>query len=168
MRLLRLFETQIYNLLRLCRWKTINKILDVNGETLLDVGCQDLFFYEKLKNKYKVTLADYFPKNNIIKEEDIQNLSFQDKSFDIVLCQQVLEHVPNPPKAISELKRVTKKQLIISVPHEPFFSFLRFLIWEKEHLWAITPEILKFYLGEPVYENKVFLKTYYVGVWRFG
>lgn len=167
MKFLRTLETQIYNLLRLYRWKIINKLLDANSETLLDIGCNDLFFYSKLKNKYKITLADYFPKNNIIRKEDIQNLSFKDKSFDIVLCQQVLEHTPNPPKAISELKRVAKKQLIISVPNEPFFTFYRFLIWEKEHLWAVTPKILKFYLGKPAYENKIFLKTYYVGVWKF-
>lgn len=167
MKFFRTLETQIYNLLRLYRWKIINKLLDINSETLLDIGCKDLFLYSKLKNKYKITLADYFPKNNVIIKEDIQNLSFKDKSFDIVLCQQVLEHMPNPPKAISELKRVTKKQLIISVPNEPFFTFYRFLIWEKEHLWAITPKILKFYLGKPIYENKIFLKTYYVGVWKF-
>lgn len=167
MRLLIVLETWIYNLLRLYRWRLISKLLDSDSETLLDIGCQDLFFYGKLKDKYKVTLGDYFSKNNEIKKEDIQDLSFKDKSFDIVLCQQVLEHLPNPPKAISELKRVTKKQLIVSVPYEPFFTLFRFLAWEKEHLWAITPRILKFYLGEPAYENKVFLKTYYIGVWRF-
>ena len=167
MRLLKILETQIYNLLRCYRWKVINKLLDVKSETLLDIGCQDLFFYNKLKNKYKITFADYFPISNLIKKEDLQNLSFEDKSFDIVLCQQVLEHISHPVKAISELKRITKKQLIISVPHEPFFTFFRFLIWEKEHLWAITPKILKFYLGKPMYENKIFLKTYYLGVWKF-
>ena len=103
----------------------------------------------------------------MIKKEDVQNLSFPDKSFDIVLCQQVLEHVHDPVKAISELKRVAGKQLIISVPYEPFFTLCRFLNWEKEHLWAITPRVLKVYLGEPVYESKVFLKRYYVGAWKF-
>ncbi len=167
MRILRILETQVFNLLRYYRWKIINKFLDANSETLLDIGCKDLLLYKKLKSKYEVTLADYFPENNSIVKEDIQNLSFQSKSFDIVLCQQVLEHIPNPVKAISELKRVAKKQLIISVPYEPFFTLFRFLIWEKEHLWAITPKILKFYLGEPAYEIKIFFKTYYTGVWEF-
>ncbi|MDD4893811.1 MAG: class I SAM-dependent methyltransferase [Candidatus Omnitrophica bacterium] len=167
MGLLKNAETRLYNLLRLYRWRAVNKLLDTNSQTLLDIGCEGMFFHDKLKDRYKVTVSDYCPKNSAIKKEDIQNLSFEDKSFDIILCQQVLEHVPDPPKAILELKRVAKKQLIISVPYEPFFTFFRLLIWEKEHLWAITPKILKFYLGEPAYEHKIFLKTYYLAVWRF-
>lgn len=168
MGLLKSLEEKIYNLLRLYRWRAISNLLDTDSETLLDIGCKDLYFYDKLKDKYKITLADYSPGNNLIRKEDIQNLTFADKAFDIVICQQVLEHIPNPPKAISELKRITKKQLVISIPHEPFFTFFRLLIWEKEHLWAITPRILKFYLGYPVFEKRMFLRTYYLGIWKFG
>ncbi len=167
MGILKSAETYLYKLLRLYRWRAINKLLDTNSRTLLDIGCEDTFFYNKLKNRYIVTACDYTPENSIIKKENIQNLTFKDRSFDIVLCQQVLEHVPDPPKAIRELKRVAAKQLIVSVPYEPFFTFFRFLVWEKEHLWAVTPKILKFYLGKPVYERKIFLKTYYLAVWRF-
>ncbi|MCF4102064.1 methyltransferase domain-containing protein [Gillisia sp. M10.2A] len=39
---------------------------------------------------------------------DAQNLPFPDDSFDLVTCQTVLIHVPNPQKAISEMKRVLK------------------------------------------------------------
>ncbi|MDD5155966.1 MAG: class I SAM-dependent methyltransferase [Candidatus Omnitrophica bacterium] len=150
------------------RWSAISKLLDADSRTLLDVGCGDLFIYDKLKDRYRLTLVDYSPKHNLIGKEDVMNLSFPDKSFDIVLCQQVLEHVFDPVKAIAELKRVTAKQLVITVPYEPFFTLLRLLSWEKEHLWAVTPAILRFYLGDPVYENKLFFKRYYLGVWRFG
>ncbi len=162
-----MLKVKIYNLIRSYRWEVVSRLLDDNSKTLLDIGCQELFFYEKLKGKYRITLADSAPRNHLVKKEDVQELSFADKSFDIVLCQQVLEHVLNPVKAISELKRVAIKQLIISVPYEPFFTLCRFFIWEKEHFWAITPQILKFYLGDPVYENKVFFKRYYLGVWKF-
>lgn len=163
-----MLKKKIADLIKIYRWKFINKLLDVNSKTLLDIGCREVFSYNKLKDKYEVTLADRYPKNKLIKKEDIQNLSFKDKSFDTVLCLEVLEHVPNPIKAIFELKRVTKKQLIISVPYEPFFTLFRFLIWEKEHLWAITPTILKLYLGRPIYEKKIFFKRYYMGVWKFN
>lgn len=157
---------QIYSLIKNYRFKVISKLLDANSKTLLDIGCETLFYYNKLKKRYDITLADYSPKDKVIKKEDVQNLSFKDKSFDIVLCQQVLEHVPNPVKAISELKRVTKKQLIITVPYEPFFTLFRFFNWEKEHLWAVTPKLLKFHLGKPAYENKFFFKRYYIGIWK--
>ncbi len=45
---------------------------------------------------------------------DLSNLPFEDGAFDIVLCSEVLEHVTNPIQAICELKRITKKALIIT------------------------------------------------------
>jgi SAM-dependent methyltransferase len=150
------------------RWENVNGLLDPNGKTLLDIGCRDLFVYNKLKDKYEITLVDCALTNKLILEGDIQNLSFPDKSFDIVLCQQVLEHVFDPVKAISELKRITRRQLVITLPNEPFFTFFRLLSWEKEHLWAITPGVLRVYLGDPVYEREIFFKRYYVGVWNLA
>ena len=49
---------------------------------------------------------------------DIHNLPFSDNEFDIVLCSETLEHVTDYKKAIQELLRITKKVLIITVPHE--------------------------------------------------
>src|SRR3989338_7351528 len=40
---------------------------------------------------------------------DITHLSFQKESFDAILCSEVLEHVPNYKKGISEMARVLKK-----------------------------------------------------------
>lgn len=34
-----------------------------------------------------------------------------------VYCSHVLEHIPNPVKALKEMIRVTKKVVIIKVPH---------------------------------------------------
>lgn len=133
---------------------------------MLDIGCRDTSLYVLLKDKYEVTLADISPSSDLITKEDVQDLSFRDKSFDIVLCQQVLEHVADPVKAIAELKRVAKKQLIITVPYEPFFTALQFSFWEKEHLWAIRPSALKRHLGNPVYEKIFFLRRYYIGIWE--
>ena len=39
---------------------------------------------------------------------DIQNLPFEDNSFDVIFCNHVLEHVEDDKKAISELFRVMK------------------------------------------------------------
>jgi ubiquinone/menaquinone biosynthesis C-methylase UbiE len=40
---------------------------------------------------------------------DMQNLPFNDETFDFVLSDQVIEHVENPQKAIQESYRVLKK-----------------------------------------------------------
>jgi len=49
---------------------------------------------------------------------DIQNLPFADSEFDMVICNHVLEHVPDDKKAIREIFRVLKKggSAILQVP----------------------------------------------------
>ncbi len=49
---------------------------------------------------------------------DIQNMPFPDNKFDMVMCNHVLEHVPDDRKAISEIFRVLKKggSAILQVP----------------------------------------------------
>lgn len=39
---------------------------------------------------------------------DICNLPFEDNSYDVILCNHVLEHIPNDTKAMQELFRVLK------------------------------------------------------------
>jgi len=39
---------------------------------------------------------------------DICNLPFEDNSFDVILCNHVLEHIPNDTKAMQELFRIMK------------------------------------------------------------
>lgn len=39
---------------------------------------------------------------------DICNLPFEDNSYDVILCNHVLEHIPNDTKAMQELYRVMK------------------------------------------------------------
>ncbi|MEJ2643255.1 MAG: class I SAM-dependent methyltransferase [Desulfosarcinaceae bacterium] len=49
---------------------------------------------------------------------DITALPFEDQSFDLVLCSEVLEHIPNDQQAVKELLRILKPgcQLVVSVP----------------------------------------------------
>ncbi|HTE07923.1 MAG TPA: class I SAM-dependent methyltransferase [Flavitalea sp.] len=49
---------------------------------------------------------------------DIHQLPFADASFDAVLCSETIEHVTDFKKAVTELLRITKKVLVITVPHE--------------------------------------------------
>jgi ubiquinone/menaquinone biosynthesis C-methylase UbiE len=48
-------------------------------------------------------------------------LPFGGQSFDLVVCLEVLEHLPEPARALRELRRVTRAGCLLSVPHEPFF-----------------------------------------------
>jgi 2-polyprenyl-3-methyl-5-hydroxy-6-metoxy-1,4-benzoquinol methylase len=49
---------------------------------------------------------------------DITRLPFADESFDVVICSEVLEHIPDLDQAVREIIRVLKpgKSLVVSVP----------------------------------------------------
>ena len=57
-----------------------------------------------------------------VETADINALPFGDAVFDCVICSEVLEHIPEHEKALSELVRVLKPQghLVVSVPR--YFS----------------------------------------------
>ena len=64
---------------------------------------------------------------------DVYKLPFDDNSFDVVLCMVVMEHLEDPKKAISEMKRVLKPggMILVSTPflfpiHDSPNDFWRF------------------------------------------
>jgi SAM-dependent methyltransferase len=52
---------------------------------------------------------------------DVQDMPFEPETFGVVLCNHVLEHVPNDAKALSEIYRVLKPGgwAILQVPLDP-------------------------------------------------
>jgi ubiquinone/menaquinone biosynthesis C-methylase UbiE len=48
-------------------------------------------------------------------------LPFADNTFDLVLCIEVLEHVPDPEHAMREIARVASDAVVVSVPWEPLW-----------------------------------------------
>lgn len=51
----------------------------------------------------------------------IEDLPFPDRSADLVLAIEVLEHVPDPERAVHEIARVAGSHVILSVPREPIW-----------------------------------------------
>lgn len=49
---------------------------------------------------------------------DIANIPVPDESFDVVICSEVLEHVPEPIKAIQEFSRILRQggRLLLTAP----------------------------------------------------
>jgi SAM-dependent methyltransferase len=115
------------------------------GSHTLDVGAGDAPYRELFTHVEYVT-ADW---ENSLHEDlaamDIQapadDLPVDDGSFDAVLLTQVLEHVPDPGRVLSELWRVLRPggRLYLSAPlvwelHELPFDFYRYTSVGLEHL----------------------------------
>jgi len=62
--------------------------------------------------------CDLFPKEDWIKI-DITKIDFEDNSFDIVICNHIIEHIPNYIQAFKEISRVLKENgfAILQTPY---------------------------------------------------
>ena len=88
----------------------------------------------------KFAKSKFKRKNLSFKVDDAMNLSFKNNSFDIVICAQIYEHVPNDIKLMSEIYRVLKPSGICYLaalnrlwPMEPHHNLL-FLSWLPKSL----------------------------------
>jgi SAM-dependent methyltransferase len=108
-------------------------------ESILDVGCGEGVLTEQWADKLGsgrivgIDLDD--PKlkaewdkrrraNLEYKVEDATNLSYANDEFDMATAIEVLEHVPDPERTVSEMARVAKRFVLVSVPREPLWRGL--------------------------------------------
>jgi SAM-dependent methyltransferase len=89
---------------------------------MIDLGCGRMPFENLLVNKATVyhTLDLWPHSEKVTYIGDIQDMSMiASASYDSAICLEVLEHVPKPSHAISEIHRILRPGgiLIISVPH---------------------------------------------------
>lgn len=127
----------------------LSSIKDLRIYSILDVGCGEGFTLNKLyENKIGKRLEGVdFQETAIeigkkihphleLKVGDIYHLPFEDNSFDLVICTEVLEHLKDPKKALSEIQRVTLRYVLLSVPNEPFFMIANFLRGKNLSRWG--------------------------------
>lgn len=77
-------------------------------KTLMHVAPEQAFYHRfKAMEHLSVTSVDlYSPLADV--KADLCALPFADHSFDVILCNHVLEHIPDDQKALSEMFRVLK------------------------------------------------------------
>lgn len=97
--------------------------------------------FKKLKNLDYTTTDLHSPLADV--KADICDLPFEDNSFDIILCNHVLEHIPNDTLAMKELYRIlklgvwvfskylkiiTEQLLLKTIPLRTLIKGLKFLV----------------------------------------
>lgn len=93
--------------------------------SIIDIGCGDGRITNRLLPQYKhvVGLEQSSRALRYVRTEKIlgsvEHLPFSDRSFDLVLCCEVLEHLPFKvyPRALEEIQRVAQKYIVVTVPN---------------------------------------------------
>ena len=134
----------------------IREILKYVGKNkknkLLDVGCGNGFFtkpFSKIFNAKGVDFSKRMVSLNPVKNceiQDAQNLNEKDSTFDIVFCSNLLHHLDEPEKAVKEMKRVSKKYIVLSEPNRNNPLMFLFSFIKKEERGAL--KFTKGYLEE--------------------
>lgn len=111
-------------------WNAVWRSLDKQHQSILDIGCADgdmMGFLNNRKRFYTVGMDIYEPylrecktakthSENILC--DVRRLPFKDKSFDIVLFLETIEHLEKEEglKVLQEIERIARREIIISTP----------------------------------------------------
>lgn len=82
---------------------------------------------------------------------DICEIDFPDDTFEVTRCISVLEHIPNWQKAVSELCRVTRSELIIEVPVNS-----NILLTDLFRLFIPTPKNIKLFFNRKERNEETF------------
>lgn len=163
----KIFKFIYNNILRKRRIRfTAQNVNQLDGKTILDVGCQDCLLKKYINKRFLYHGIDLQnPDNKNIIIGDIEELETNEK-YDIIICTEVLEHLKNPVSTIKKMKNIANKYIVISIPHDPQYMLSRMLIPCGEHYWTITPEILKIHLGKPFKECFYNFRRHYFSIWK--
>ncbi len=114
--------------------KFLNVLQSVQPQSVLEAGCGEGYLLDQIHRRLpQVTLLglDADPQavaegrrlwaDLPIKNGDIYRIDQPDQAWDVTVASEVLEHLHRPLDALAELKRVARRYVILSVPHEPWF-----------------------------------------------
>ena len=140
------------------------------GSAVLDIGARDggLRAFLPADARYQgLDIAPEFASEQVMIRDISLGLPFPDASFDFVFCIEVLEHVPNPFGALTEIRRVLRDDgvLTLSVPN-PYH--LKELLWNlfripdrQGHIYSWTRQAMTALAGMNGFRLEATRGTYF-------
>ncbi len=129
--------------------KHIERVIGRKGR-LLDIGCATGFFMEVAKNHgwevEGIEISEYAAevgraKGLSIKTGTLENVSFPEKSFDVVTLLDVVEHLKDPKPVLTEVRKLLKGGGVVVVT-SPDAGSIWARIWGSKWQLVVPPEHL--------------------------
>jgi ubiquinone/menaquinone biosynthesis C-methylase UbiE len=114
---------------------------------IFDAGCGEGFVIRYLQalhpdirfaaldiNARRLATTKHLSPQVLAIEGNVYQLPLAGKTFDVVLANEILEHLEDPHRALNQISRVTRRYVICSAPREPFFmigNLLRGAHWSR-------------------------------------
>jgi ubiquinone/menaquinone biosynthesis C-methylase UbiE len=131
------------------------KYLDLagKGNKIIELGCGLSPFLSKARKNFQeawgldfspITVAEClekYPTVNYILADAVKT-PFPDKWFDVTVAGELIEHLKEPEKLITEMVRITKKRIILSTAKMEYN--------DPEHLWEFNEDDFPFWNVETV------------------
>jgi hypothetical protein len=108
-------------------WHQLDEVVATGAETCVEIGVGPGIIRHALAHAgISVTCVDIDPGLGVDRQGDILSLPCSDGEFDVVLCAQVLEHLPwrDVPRAVAEVRRTCRTHAIVSLPQTGFSAAL--------------------------------------------
>ncbi len=115
------------------RWNSyfiqVTSVLELKPKSVLEIG-KGLGFVESYLKSKKINVKT-LDINEKLKPDyvgDIRNMPFKKNQYDLVLCCEVLEHIPFSDfrSVLKEIYRITKKYCVLSLPYHALHFWLAF------------------------------------------
>lgn len=115
-------------------WHQMDEILNVEAENILIIGDGDGLIRKMLLDRIKVSTLDI---DEEMKPDFLGSITDLDLicniKFDIVLCCQVLEHIPFTlfEECLKKISKITSKKVIISLPQKYYRFQVGLYLWKN-------------------------------------
>lgn len=125
------------------------------GDSIVELGCGLSPFLSRAKFKEKWGM-DFSPDTILEAMNRFEHVNyvygnatetrFPDKSFDVSVAGELIEHLEKPQKLLDEMRRITKRRIILSTAKMEYN--------DPEHLWEFDEKDFPFAETERVYSKR--------------
>ena len=113
-------------------WHQVDEVVATGAATSVEIGVGPGIVRHALAQAgVSVTSVDIDPGLGVDRRGDIMSLPCSDGEFGVVLCAQVLEHIPwyDVPRAVAEIRGTCRTHAIVSLPQTGFSAGIGIELW---------------------------------------